>query len=259
MAADTRASDLVGARPVGDGKTFADAPGTDLTGIDAEVGRNCPRCPRLVAFREAWRSKQPSWHNAPVPSFGKPTARLLIVGLAPGLQGANRTGRPFTGDYAGDLLYATLRQYGFAEGEYAERPDDGLRLVDTRITNAVRCVPPENKPVGEEIRHCRDFLKATIAEMPNLAAIVVLGRIAHDATVATLGRRLAALPFRHGAQHDVDAITLFDSYHCSRYNTNTGVLTPEMFREVFAAVRRYLDARSQETTAAALSSGGKTG
>ena len=259
MAADTRASDLVGARPVGDGKTFADAPGTDLTGIDAEVGRNCPRCPRLVAFREAWRSKQPSWHNAPVPSFGKPTARLLIVGLAPGLQGANRTGRPFTGDYAGDLLYATLRQYGFAEGEYAERPDDGLRLVDTRITNAVRCVPPENKPVGEEIRHCRDFLKATIAEMPNLAAIVLLGRIAHDATVATLGRRLAALPFRHGAQHDVDAITLFDSYHCSRYNTNTGVLTPEMFREVFAAVRRYLDARSQETTAAALSSGGKTG
>jgi uracil-DNA glycosylase family 4 len=212
-----------------------------------------------VAFREAWRGKQPSWHNAPVPSFGAATARLLIVGLAPGLQGANRTGRPFTGDYAGDLLYATLKQYGFAEGEYAERPDDGLRLVDTRITNAVRCVPPENKPVGEEIRHCRDFLKATIAEMPNLAAIVVLGRIAHDATVATLGRRLAALPFRHGAQHAVDPITLFDSYHCSRYNTNTGVLTPEMFREVFAAVRRYLDARSQVTTAAALSSGGKTG
>src|ERR1700730_8156231 len=132
-----------------------------------EPDRDCPRCPRLVAFRETNRSQKPQWFNAPVPAFGDRNGRLAIVGLAPGLQGANRTGRPFTGDYAGDLLYATLRQYGFAEGEYAERPDDGLRLVDTRITNAVRCVPPENKPVGEEIRHCRDFLKATIAEMPN--------------------------------------------------------------------------------------------
>jgi uracil-DNA glycosylase family 4 len=227
--------------------------------IDAKVGRDCPRCPRLVAFRQSWRSKQPSWHNAPVPSFGPVAARLLIVGLAPGLQGANRTGRPFTGDYAGDLLYATLTKYGFAAGEYAARPDDSLRLVDTRITNAVRCVPPENKPVREEIARCRDFLKATIAEMPNLAALVLLGRIAHDSTVAALGRPLAALPFGHGTQHAVDRLTLFDSYHCSRYNTNTGVLTSDMFREVFAAVRRYLDARSQPATAAALSSGGKTG
>jgi uracil-DNA glycosylase family 4 len=186
-------------------------------------------------------------------------ARLLIVGLAPGLQGANRTGRPFTGDYAGDLLYATLTQYGFAVGEYAARPDDGLNLVDARITNAVRCVPPENKPASEEIKQCRDFLRATIAEMPNLAAIVLLGRVAHDTTVAALGHRPAALAFGHGAQHAVDRLKLFDSYHCSRYNTNTGVLTPDMFREVFAAVRRYLDAWSQPTTTAALSSGGKTG
>ncbi len=227
--------------------------------IDDEIGRDCPRCPRLVAFRLALRDKQPTWHNAPVPSFGPVTARLLIVGLAPGLQGANRTGRPFTGDYAGELLYDTLARYGFATGEYAARPDDGLRLVDARITNAVRCVPPENKPAGEEIKQCRDFLKATIAEMPNLAALVLLGRIAHDSTVAALGRPLSALPFGHGARHEADGLTLFDSYHCSRYNTNTGVLTPGMFREVFAAVRRYLEARSQPVTSAALPSGGKTG
>src|SRR5262249_19521093 len=154
-------------------------------------------------------------------------ARLLVVGLAPGLQGANRTGRPFTGDYAGDLLYATLTEFGFAAGDYQARPDDGLHLVDARITNAVRCVPPENKPVGQEIKQCREFLKAAIAEMPNLAAIVLLGRIAHDTTVATLGRRLATMPFGHGAQHAIDGLILFDSYHCSRYNTNTGVLTPQ--------------------------------
>ncbi len=239
MSADAsaRPPDLVGT------KVEVTAGGIGAGSIDARIGSDCPRCPRLVAFRQAWRSKQPTWHNAPVPSFGSAAARLLIVGLAPGLQGANRTGRPFTGDYAGDLLYATLKEYGFAAGDYAARPDDGLALVDARITNAVRCVPPENKPVGEEIRQCRDFLKATIAEMPNLAAIVLLGRIAHDGTVAALGRRLAAVPFGHGAQHAVDGLTLFDSYHCSRYNTNTGVLTQEMFREVFAAVRRHLDAR----------------
>jgi uracil-DNA glycosylase len=164
--------------------------------IDDDIGRDCPRCPRLVALRHDLREKQPAWHNAPVPSFGPVTARLLIVGLAPGLQGANRTGRPFTGDYAGDLLYATLARFGFASGEYAARPDDGLRLVDTRITNAVRCVPPENKPAGGEIKQCRYFLKATIAEMPNLAALVLLGRIAHDSTVAALGCRLAVRPRR---------------------------------------------------------------
>jgi uracil-DNA glycosylase len=216
--------------------------GTPLAApVDDMVGRDCPRCPRLVALRQSLREKQPTWHNAPVPSFGPAMARLLIVGLAPGLQGANRTGRPFTGDYAGELLYTTLARFGFAAGEYAARPDDGLRLVDARITNAVRCVPPENKPAGEEIRQCRYFLKATIAEMPNLKALVLLGRIAHDSTVTALGRSLAALPFAHGAQHAADALRLFDSYHCSRYNTNTGVLTPDMFREVFAAVRRFLD------------------
>lgn len=218
-------------------------------------GRDCPRCPRLVAFRETWRARQPDWFNAPVPSFGPVEARVLIVGLAPGLQGANRTGRPFTGDFAGHLLYATLEEFGFARGDYAERIDDGLVLTDARITNAVRCVPPENKPVGGEIATCRHFLEATIAEMANLAAIVALGRIAHDSTVVALGRRLVAAPFGHGARHQVDRLTLFDSYHCSRYNTNTGVLTADMFRAVFAAVRAHLD-RSQATS---LRSGGSTG
>jgi uracil-DNA glycosylase family 4 len=215
---------------------------TDEDPVDRQVGRDCPRCPRLVAFRHAWREKQPDWHNAPVPSFGPVTARLLIVGLAPGLQGANRTGRPFTGDYAGDLLYATLAYFGFTAGEYAARPDDGLRLVDARITNAVRCVPPENKPAASEVGQCRDFLKAAIGGMPNLAAVVLLGRVAHDSTVKALGHSLAALPFAHGALHAVGGLTLFDSYHCSRYNTNTRVLTPEMFQAVFAAARHHLDA-----------------
>ena len=227
--------------------------------VDDEVGRDCPRCPRLVAFRHSLRSKEPAWHNAPVPSFGPVTGRLLIVGLAPGLQGANRTGRPFTGDYAGELLYATLLRFGFAVGEYAARPDDGLQLVDARVTNAVRCVPPQNKPAGDEIRQCRYFLKGTIAEMPNVKALVLLGRIAHDSAVTALGRPPAALPFAHGALHAANGLMLFDSYHCSRLNTSTGVLTAAMFRKVFAAVRRYLDERSQPTTAAALSSGGKTG
>ena len=223
---------------------------TDSGPVEREIGRDCPRCPRLVAFRHSLREKQPEWHNAPVPSFGPIGARLLIVGLAPGMQGANRTGRPFTGDYAGDLLYATLARFGFTTGEYAARPDDGLRLIDARITNAVRCVPPENKPLGGEIRECRAFLKATIAGMPNLAALVLLGRVAHDSTAAALGRPLAAMPFAHGAQYAAGRLTLFDSYHCSRYNTNTGVLTTDMFREVFAAVRRHLDARSQPEIAA---------
>jgi uracil-DNA glycosylase len=225
----------------------------------SDAGRDCPRCPRLVTFRETWRSREADWFNAPVPSFGPLEARLLIVGLAPGLQGANRTGRPFTGDYAGDLLYQTLLDHGFAAGTYAARPDDGLMLLDARITNAVRCVPPENKPTGEEIAHCRAFLHATIAEMPNLTAIVALGRIAHDTTTVALGRRVSALKFGHGATHEVETLTLFDSYHCSRYNTNTGVLTPQMFRAVFAAVRAYLDARSHAATTPALSLGGNTG
>jgi uracil-DNA glycosylase family 4 len=205
-------------------------------------GRDCPLCPRLKAFREQWRGREPGWFNAPVASFGPLSARLLIVGLAPGLRGANRTGRPFTGDYAGELLYETLARYGFARGSYAARADDGLKLIDARITNAVRCVPPENKPTGEEIATCRVFLKATIAEMPALRAVLALGRIAHETVVAALGVKRSAAAFSHGGKTEVGALTLFGSYHCSRYNTNTGVLTPDMFRAVFAAVRAYLDA-----------------
>jgi uracil-DNA glycosylase len=211
----------------------------------AEPPRDCPLCPRLVAFRHQWRAKEPDWFNAPVHSFGPLDARLLIVGLAPGLRGANRTGRPFTGDYAGDLLYATLKEFGFADGTYDERPDDGLTLVDARITNAVHCVPPENKPTPAEINTCRDaFLARRIPTMATLRAIVMLGRIAHDATLRAMGQKLSAAPFAHGARHTVGAIALFDSYHCSRYNTNTGVLTPQMFRAVFANVRAYLDSDS---------------
>lgn len=203
-------------------------------------GRDCPLCPRLRAFREDWRRRQPSWFNAPVPAFGSVTARLLIVGLAPGLQGANRTGRPFTGDYAGDLLYATLAQFGFSQGIYRADPGDGLELVDARIANAVGCVPPENKPLPAEIKTCRRFLASVISEMPKLRAVVTLGRIAHESAVAALGERRSAVPFGHGATGDIGPIRLFASYHCSRYNTNTGVLTPAMFEAVFAAVRTHL-------------------
>jgi uracil-DNA glycosylase family 4 len=207
-----------------------------------EPGRDCALCPRLEGFRQESRAREPLWFNAPVPSFGSQTARLLIVGLAPGLQGANRTGRPFTGDHAGVLLYDTLSRFGFTKGTYAARPDDGLELLDARITNAVRCVPPENKPTGGEITTCRDFLKATIAEMPNLRAIVTLGRIAHDTAVVAMAARRSEVPFGHGASHVIGSMRLFDSYHCSRYNTNTGVLTTEMFRAVFAQVREFLGA-----------------
>jgi uracil-DNA glycosylase family 4 len=201
---------------------------------------DCALCPRLQAFRHENRKKQPGWFNAPVPAFGPIDAAVLIVGLAPGLQGANRTGRPFTGDYAGDLLYGTLLDHGFAEGRYDARPDDGLVLRDCRIANAVHCVPPQNKPLPLEINTCRQFLVARIGEMPRLRAIVALGRIAHESTVKALGLSAARAPFAHGAVHAADKVRLYDSYHCSRYNTNTGVLTPEMFRGVFARVRAEL-------------------
>jgi uracil-DNA glycosylase family 4 len=210
--------------------------------MSIEPDLDCPLCPRLVAFRNDSRKQFPDWHNAPVRSFGDPNARMLIIGLAPGLRGANRTGRPFTGDYAGVLLYDTLIAHGFAQGVYQERPDDGLQLNDCMITNAVRCVPPANKPETAEINTCRQFLTATIAGMPRLAAMVVLGKIAHDSTVRALGRKLSAHPFAHGARHVLPGgRVLFDSYHCSRYNTNTGVLTSAMFQSVFASVRNYLD------------------
>lgn len=209
---------------------------------DTEPGRDCPLCPRLKDYRDTNRAQHPQWFNAPVPSFGPPGARLLIVGLAPGLQGANRTGRPFTGDYAGDLLYGTLIDYGFAHGPYEARPDDGLTLLDCRISNAVRCVPPLNKPTPAEINTCRSFLNATLDEMKNLRAIVMLGRVSHESTVKALGLRAAQAPFAHGAEIQAGDVRLFDSYHCSRYNTNTGRLTPQMFRDVFARVRDYLNA-----------------
>lgn len=204
-------------------------------------GRNCPRCPRLVAYREVWRKNEPEWFNAPVPSFGPVDARLLIVGLAPGLRGANRTGRPFTGDYAGNLLYATLKDFGFAHGDYQARPDDGLTLTDCRITNAVRCAPPDNKPMPAEIAACRDFLTATIKEMTKLRAVLALGRVAHETFITAQNSKRSDYPFGHGRAHAMAAVTLFDSYHCSRYNTSTGVLTPQMFRDVFAQLRKFLD------------------
>ena len=176
-----------------------------------------------------------------MPAFGPVDAPLLIVGLAPGLRGANRTGRPFTGDYAGDLLYATLIEYGFARGPYAAHPEDGLTLTGARIVNAVRCVPPQNKPTPEEIRTCRPFLSAAMAEMPALRAIVTLGKIAHDSTLAALGQKASRLKFGHGVfGRGGQRAGCSRATHCSRYNTNTGVLTPEMFRSVFSAVRANL-------------------
>ncbi len=210
--------------------------------FDRGPPRDCGVCSRLAGFRRENRAAHPDWANAPVESFGDPEARLLIVGLAPGLRGANRTGRPFTGDYAGDLLYATLLELGFAHGVYDRRPDDGLRLEGVAIANAVRCVPPQNKPTPQEINACRPYLLGAISALPRLRAVLALGRIAHDSALRALGRRLAAHPFAHGARHDLGpgAPALFDSYHCSRYNTNTGVLTPEMFRSALTIVGRYL-------------------
>jgi uracil-DNA glycosylase family 4 len=193
--------------------------------------RDCPLCPRLVAFRQDNRRQFSDWHNAPVPDFGPSTAPLLIVGLAPGLRGANRTGRPFTGDYAGDLLYETLLDFGLATGRYEQRPDDGLAMTGCRIVNAVRCVPPQNKPTPAEIRTCNLFLGRDLAAMPKLKSILALGSIAHDAVLMTLGLKKSAYRFGHGAQHLLPSgITLTDSYHCSRYNTNTNRLTRDMFR-----------------------------
>ena len=207
----------------------------------AEPAADCQLCPRLAAFRRDNRATYPVFHNAPVPSFGGADARLLIVGLAPGLQGANRTGRPFTGDYAGDLLYKTLIDFGFAAGTFKADPCDGLTLVDCMITNAVRCVPPQNKPTAQEAATCRAFLTARMAAQSRLKVIVALGRIAHDSVLSALALRKVSHAFGHGNQHELaDGRVLIDSYHCSRYNTNTGVLTEPMFREVFVKVRGCL-------------------
>lgn len=208
----------------------------------AEPLRDCPLCPRLVAYRHANQSAHPDWFNGPVPSFGAEDARLLIVGLAPGVQGANRTGRPFTGDFAGDLLYSTLHEFGFSKGKFDARPDDGLQLVDAIITNAVRCVPPKNKPTPLETRTCMQFLRGRFAALPKLRAVLALGRIAHESVIAAHDLRRAKFAFSHQASHDMgNGVRLFDSYHCSRYNTNTRRLTPEMFHAVFKDIRAYLD------------------
>jgi uracil-DNA glycosylase len=202
---------------------------------------DCTLCPRLAAFHGANRISHPSFHNARVAPFGAAGAPLLVVGLAPGLKGANRTGRPFTGDYAGDLLYPTLIKFGFARGVFDRRPDDGLELIGCRVTNAVRCVPPQNKPTTQEIHTCGQFLKSEIEAMTQLRAVLALGGIAHGAILSALGHRKSAYKFAHGARHELPGgLLLADSYHCSRYNTNTGRLTTEMFESVFAELRRYL-------------------
>ena len=207
-----------------------------------QPGRDCPLCPRLADFRERNRESFPDWHNAPVSSFGDIDGRLLIVGLAPGLRGANRTARPFTGDWAGDLLYQTLDRFGFSQGRYDSRPDDGLTLLDCRITNAVRCVPPENKPIGAEVKACAPFLLTEIKAMTNLEVMLALGGLAHGAVLTVLGLKKSAFKFGHQAMHLLpDGPLLANSYHCSRYNTNTGRLTESMFENVFRGIRRQLD------------------
>ncbi|MGB3022881.1 MAG: uracil-DNA glycosylase [Methyloceanibacter sp.] len=210
--------------------------------MTAEPAPDCPLCPRLVDFRAANEAAHPDWFNAPVPSFGSPDARLLIVGLAPGLKGANRTGRPFFGDFAGDLLYATLLKTGFARGRHELKAPEVLSLVDCMITNAVRCVPPANRPTPGEIANCRQFLVARIASLPALRVILALGRIAHESTLEAFGLKRRDYPFGHGARHELEAgPVLFDSYHCSRQNTNTGRLTTPMFESVLAAIASELD------------------
>jgi len=211
------------------------------TASPLEPSADCPLCPRLAEFRAENRAKFPDWFNAPVGCFGDPDAELAIVGLAPGLQGANRTGRPFTGDFAGVLLYETLQRHGFARGQYGAHAKDGLELTGAIIVNAVRCVPPQNKPTPEEIRTCRRFLEAPLAALPRLRLVVALGQIAHQSAVKALGGKLPKARFGHGAEHVLPSgLTLIDSYHCSRYNQNTRVLTPEMFDAVFARAATLL-------------------
>ncbi|WP_370288544.1 uracil-DNA glycosylase [Siccirubricoccus soli] len=213
--------------------------GGPLPGPEAapEPGRDCPLCPRLVALRQANRAAFPEWHNAPVPSWGPPASRILVLGMAPGQRGANRTGRPFTGDHAGKLLYATLLKFGLARGEYQERPDDGMELTGCRVTNAVRCVPPANLPEPAEVRACNQFLAGELQRMPNLRVVLALGVLAHAALLRALGLKPSRIPFGHGARHALPGgLMLADSYHVSRYNTSTRRLTAEMFEAVMAGV-----------------------
>jgi len=203
---------------------------------------NCRRCPRLAAFLDEVRDKHPDYYCRPVPPFGDANARLMIAGLAPGMHGANRTGRPFTGDYAGVLLYETLYKFGFSSAAESLSADDPLKLVDCRISNAVKCLPPDNKPVGAEINACNEFIANELAALPNDAIVVALGGIAHRAVVKAVGGRQVEYKFAHLAEHNVAGrFTMLDSYHCSRYNTNTGRLTPATFEQVFSRARQLLD------------------
>ena len=211
-----------------------------MTQLVLDPGRDCDLCPRLATFRLENRETFPDWHNAPVDtwvaSHGESSVKVLIIGLAPGLRGANRTSRPFTGDFAGDLLYATLQKFQMAQGDYKADNADGLELINCAITNAVRCVPPQNKPIGHEINQCRQFLFNTINRFENLKCMVTLGKISHDSTLRALGLRVADYPFGHSAKYEIDGKLLISSYHCSRYNTNTGRLTETMFEAIFDQV-----------------------
>ena len=205
-----------------------------------EPNKNCSKCRRLYNFRKKNQSNNPDWFNAPVPTFGELSSSLLIVGLAPGLQGANKTGRPFTGDYAGDLLYKTINKFNFSKGKYAGTIDDSLKLKDCTITNAVRCVPPQNKPISEEINNCNNFLNKTIEIHKNLKVIIALGLIAHKSIISALNLKQKLYKFKHGNKHKIDNLILIDSYHCSRYNTNTGRLNQEMFEKIFFEAKKEL-------------------
>lgn len=216
-----------------------------IQSLDApDPSRNCSLCPRLKDFINHHRTLSPDWHNAPVDTWvsakGDEDVQLLIIGLAPGLKGANRTGRPFTGDYAGDLLYSTMLKHGFATGIYGREAADGLQLAGTAITNAVRCVPPENKPTSLEINTCRPFLINTLNRFANLKALLTLGKISHDSTARALGVKLSTVPFGHNRRYQMNRYKVFSSYHCSRYNTNTGRLTDEMFGDVFENIKGFV-------------------
>jgi len=215
---------------------------TKMSNINAPY--ECRKCPRLASFIDAQKQKLPSYFNGPVPNFFSPNPKLMVIGLAPGLHGANRTGRPFTGDWAGDLLYDVMGRYGFTSGRYDKHAEDGLSLINAVVTNAVRCVPPQNKPVAKEINVCREhFLKPQIDALPDLKVMLCLGKISHDSTMRALGLRLATHKFGHGTEYqDSLGRTILSSYHCSCYNTNTGRLTEDMFADIFKRARELCDA-----------------
>jgi uracil-DNA glycosylase family 4 len=212
-----------------------------MTAVPTEPPHDCPLCPRLVEYRHENARQNPGWFNGPAPSFGDPQARLLVAGLAPGRTGANRTGRPFTGDHAGWLLYDTLKKTGFSRGDYRADPDDGVELVDCMITNAVRCAPPGNKPLPIEEATCRPFLQARLAALPRLKVIVTLGDVSRRNVLKTLGKPASAMTAGHGAEAQIGPYVLLNSYHCSRLNTNTGRLTPEMFEAIFLRARAIIE------------------